>query len=128
MLRTYVKYIQNPSVRTNVEENKKVQGTTTAGTVGRPSTMPSQLGHDVKICGKYEYYLVCGRCTQASHIDTAKHIFWRRQTCTPVTRLHQYQDKQHKVGFDKWWYFTACEAKGPNMNNKFCTAYVHKQM
>eukprot|EP00972_Heterocapsa_arctica_P085556 12610746-Heterocapsa_arctica.AAC.1 len=26
-----------------------------------------------------------------------------------------------------WWYCTACEAKGPNMNKKCCSSYTHKK-
>eukprot|EP00972_Heterocapsa_arctica_P077961 11496541-Heterocapsa_arctica.AAC.1 len=26
----------------------------------------------------------------------------------------------------EWWYCTACEAKGPNVNNQFCSSYTHK--
>eukprot|EP00972_Heterocapsa_arctica_P067214 9919296-Heterocapsa_arctica.AAC.1 len=89
--------------------------------------MPEQLGHDVNICGKYEYCLGWGRNTKAKHIDTAKHVFWRREICTPILRLRQNQDKQHKVGFIEWWCCTACEAKGPTMNNKFCSSYTHKR-
>eukprot|EP00972_Heterocapsa_arctica_P108356 15958990-Heterocapsa_arctica.AAC.1 len=29
----------------------------------------------------------CGRYTKAKHIETAKHVFWRRDICTPVLRL-----------------------------------------
>eukprot|EP00972_Heterocapsa_arctica_P078958 11642336-Heterocapsa_arctica.AAC.1 len=72
-----------------------VKGTKT-GAVGRPSTSPEHLGHDVNICGDTEYCLGCGRSAKAKHIDTAKHVFWRREICTPVLRLRQYQNKQHK--------------------------------
>eukprot|EP00972_Heterocapsa_arctica_P016305 2406699-Heterocapsa_arctica.AAC.1 len=30
------------------------------------------------------------------------------------------------MGFDEWWHCTECEARGPELNNKFCTAYSHK--
>eukprot|EP00972_Heterocapsa_arctica_P043006 6341539-Heterocapsa_arctica.AAC.1 len=73
--------------------------------------MPEQLGHDVKTHGDYEYCLGYGKCTKAKHIETAKHVFWRRDICTPVLRLRQYRNKQHKVGFDGWWCCTACEAR-----------------
>eukprot|EP00972_Heterocapsa_arctica_P094241 13897642-Heterocapsa_arctica.AAC.1 len=62
------------------------------------------------------------------NIETAKHVFCRRDICTPVLRLRQYQDKQRKVALDGWWYCTACEARGPDLNKKFCSAYSHKQM
>eukprot|EP00972_Heterocapsa_arctica_P014684 2162452-Heterocapsa_arctica.AAC.1 len=78
MISTYTKYIKNHLARKDAEENKKVKGTK-AGAVGRPSILPEQLGHDVKICGDTEYCLGCGRRTKAKHIDTAKHVFWRRQ-------------------------------------------------
>eukprot|EP00972_Heterocapsa_arctica_P103737 15288605-Heterocapsa_arctica.AAC.1 len=35
--------------------------------------------------------------------------------------------KQHKVGFDGWWCCTACKARGPDLNKKFCAAYTHKR-
>eukprot|EP00972_Heterocapsa_arctica_P114933 16445209-Heterocapsa_arctica.AAC.1 len=57
--------------------------------------------------------LGCGRSTKAKHIDTAKHVFWRRQLRTPVIRLRQRQEKEHKVGVQNWWYCKAREAKGP---------------
>eukprot|EP00972_Heterocapsa_arctica_P034242 5043973-Heterocapsa_arctica.AAC.1 len=31
------------------------------------------------------------------------------------------------MGFDGWWHCTKCEARGPGLNNKFCTAYTHKR-
>eukprot|EP00972_Heterocapsa_arctica_P009106 1340593-Heterocapsa_arctica.AAC.1 len=31
------------------------------------------------------------------------------------------------MGFDEWWHCTKCEARGPGLNNKFCTAYTHKR-
>eukprot|EP00972_Heterocapsa_arctica_P085408 12587625-Heterocapsa_arctica.AAC.1 len=124
-MRTYIKYINNPLVKEDAEKHKNIKGTKT-GAVGRPSILPEQLGHDVKICGDYEYCLGCGRSTKAKHIDTAKHVFWRREICNPILRLRQYQDKQHKVGFKDWWYCTTCEAKGPEMNNTFCSSYTHK--
>eukprot|EP00972_Heterocapsa_arctica_P008589 1253871-Heterocapsa_arctica.AAC.1 len=125
MMNTYIKYIKNPLVKEDAEKHTKIKGTTT-GAVGRPSILPVQLGHDVTICGDYEYCLGCGRSTKTKHIDTAKHVFSRREICTPILRLRQYQDKHHKVGFKDWWYRTACEAKGPTMNNKFCSSYTHK--
>eukprot|EP00972_Heterocapsa_arctica_P025141 3703517-Heterocapsa_arctica.AAC.1 len=78
MIYTYLTYINNPRVRKDAEENKKVKGTKT-GTVGRPSILPEQLGHEVKICGDTEYCLGCGRSIMAKHIYTAEHVFWRRQ-------------------------------------------------
>eukprot|EP00972_Heterocapsa_arctica_P015494 2280885-Heterocapsa_arctica.AAC.1 len=63
-----------------------MKGTKT-GAVGRPSMMPEQLGHEVKTHGNYEYCLKCGKYTKAKHIDIAKHLFWRRDICTPVLRL-----------------------------------------
>eukprot|EP00972_Heterocapsa_arctica_P071764 10599328-Heterocapsa_arctica.AAC.1 len=58
----------------DAKEHKNVKGTKT-GAVGRPSILPEQLGHEVKICGDNEYCLGCGRGTKAKHIDTAKHVF-----------------------------------------------------
>eukprot|EP00972_Heterocapsa_arctica_P036916 5435113-Heterocapsa_arctica.AAC.1 len=78
MISTYTKYIKNPLVRKDAEENNKVNGTKTRA-VGRPSILPEHLGHDVNICGDTEYCLGCGRSTKAKNIDTAKHVFWRRQ-------------------------------------------------
>eukprot|EP00972_Heterocapsa_arctica_P115390 16447478-Heterocapsa_arctica.AAC.1 len=99
MIYTYLTYNNNPLVRNDAEDNTKVKGTN-KGAVDRPSILPAQLGHDVKICGDTAYCLGCGRCTKAKHIDTAKHVFWRRQVCAPVLRLRQYQEKQHNVGFN----------------------------
>eukprot|EP00972_Heterocapsa_arctica_P077244 11392851-Heterocapsa_arctica.AAC.1 len=31
------------------------------------------------------------------------------------------------MGFDGWWHCTKCEARGPGLNNKFCTSYTHKR-
>eukprot|EP00972_Heterocapsa_arctica_P047910 7067328-Heterocapsa_arctica.AAC.1 len=45
MIYTYTRYINNPLVRKDAEENKKVKGTKT-GAVGRPSILPEQLGHE----------------------------------------------------------------------------------
>eukprot|EP00972_Heterocapsa_arctica_P084148 12396458-Heterocapsa_arctica.AAC.1 len=95
MISTYTRYINNPLVRKDAEDNKKVKGTKT-GAVGRPSILLEQLGHDVRICGDTEYCLACGRSTKAKHIDTAKHVFWRRHICNPVLRPRQYQDTRHK--------------------------------
>eukprot|EP00972_Heterocapsa_arctica_P022678 3336106-Heterocapsa_arctica.AAC.1 len=65
---------------------------------------------------------------KGKHIDTAKHVFWRRQICTPALRLRQYQGKQHTSNlFLNWWYCMACEAKGPDMNKKFCSSYTHER-
>eukprot|EP00972_Heterocapsa_arctica_P048043 7084977-Heterocapsa_arctica.AAC.1 len=61
-----------------LKTTQTLKGTKT-GAAGRPSILPAQLGHDVKICGDTEYCLGCGRCTKAKHIDIAKHVFWRRQ-------------------------------------------------
>jgi hypothetical protein len=77
--------------------------------------------------GDYEYCLKCGKYTKAKHIATAKHNFWRRDVCRPVLRLRQYLDKQHIIGFDEWWHCKKCEAKGPELNKKFCTGYTHKR-
>eukprot|EP00972_Heterocapsa_arctica_P049557 7294137-Heterocapsa_arctica.AAC.1 len=72
MMKTYIKYINNPLVKEDAERHKHIKGTTT-GAVGRPSISPEQLGHDVNICGDYEYCLGCGRSTKAKRIDKAKH-------------------------------------------------------
>eukprot|EP00972_Heterocapsa_arctica_P068645 10143523-Heterocapsa_arctica.AAC.1 len=45
------------------------------------------MGHDVQLCGDYEYCLGCGRETQAKHIAAAKIISWRRQYCKPTVSL-----------------------------------------
>eukprot|EP00972_Heterocapsa_arctica_P114831 16444578-Heterocapsa_arctica.AAC.1 len=45
---------------------------------------------------------------------------------TPVLRLRQYRNQQHKFGFDGWWCCTACEARGPDLNETFCSSYTHK--
>eukprot|EP00972_Heterocapsa_arctica_P102243 15065079-Heterocapsa_arctica.AAC.1 len=65
-------YIKNPLVKEDAEKHKKIKGTKT-GAVGRPSILPEQLGHDVKIRGDYEYCLGRGRSTKAKHIESAKH-------------------------------------------------------
>eukprot|EP00972_Heterocapsa_arctica_P048035 7084478-Heterocapsa_arctica.AAC.1 len=78
MIYTYLRYIKNPLVRTDVETNAKVKGTKT-GAVGRPTILPEQMGHEVHICGDTEYCLACGRSTKAKHIETANHVFWRKQ-------------------------------------------------
>eukprot|EP00972_Heterocapsa_arctica_P028761 4231541-Heterocapsa_arctica.AAC.1 len=96
MIFTYLKYIKNPLIRKDSEENKKVKDTKT-GAVGRPTILPEQLGHEVKICGDTEYCLGRGRSTKAKHIDNAKHVFWRRQICRPVLRLRQYQENNTKL-------------------------------
>eukprot|EP00972_Heterocapsa_arctica_P049236 7247355-Heterocapsa_arctica.AAC.1 len=41
--------------------------------------------------------------------------------------MRQYRAKQHEVGFNGWWKCTKCEAKGPDMNKKFCSAYTHER-
>eukprot|EP00972_Heterocapsa_arctica_P045064 6651766-Heterocapsa_arctica.AAC.1 len=76
-MKTYIKYVENPLVKEDAEKHKNIKGTKT-GAVGRPSILPEQLGHEVQTHGNYEYCLKCGRCTKAKHIDTAKHVFWRR--------------------------------------------------
>eukprot|EP00972_Heterocapsa_arctica_P041067 6053546-Heterocapsa_arctica.AAC.1 len=86
------------------------------------------MGQTVQTLKIYEYCLTCGKYTKAKHIDTAKHVFWRRDICTPVLRLRQYLDTQHTMGFDGWWHCTKREARGPGLNNKFCTAYAHNKM
>eukprot|EP00972_Heterocapsa_arctica_P069851 10318822-Heterocapsa_arctica.AAC.1 len=30
------------------------------------------------------------------------------------------------MGFDEWWHRTKCEARGPELNKKFCSACTHK--
>eukprot|EP00972_Heterocapsa_arctica_P082824 12205504-Heterocapsa_arctica.AAC.1 len=95
-------------VKEDAIKHNNIKGTKT-GAVGRPSMMPEQLGHYVKIHGDYEYCLGCGRCTKAKHMETAKHVFWRRDICTPVLSLRQYHNTQHKIGFDGWWCCAACE-------------------
>eukprot|EP00972_Heterocapsa_arctica_P018863 2788347-Heterocapsa_arctica.AAC.1 len=82
MVRTYRKYITNPLVRKDIESDAKVKGTP-EGKKGKPCTRPEQLGHDVQTSGEYEYCLGCGRCTKATHIESARRIFWRRATCKP---------------------------------------------
>eukprot|EP00972_Heterocapsa_arctica_P013370 1967491-Heterocapsa_arctica.AAC.1 len=77
MLKTYIKYINNPLVKDDADKHKKIKGTKT-GAVGRPTILPEQLGHNVKNHGDYEYCLGCGKYAKAKHIETAKHVFWRR--------------------------------------------------
>eukprot|EP00972_Heterocapsa_arctica_P085141 12545429-Heterocapsa_arctica.AAC.1 len=72
VMNTYINYIKNLLVKEDAEKHKNMKGTKT-GAVGRPSVLPEQLGHDVKLCGEHEYCLGCGRSTKAKHIDTAKH-------------------------------------------------------
>eukprot|EP00972_Heterocapsa_arctica_P107987 15904959-Heterocapsa_arctica.AAC.1 len=119
-MKTYIKYIKNPLVKEDAEKHTNIKGTKT-GAVGRPTILPEQLGHEVQTAstakGEYEYCLKCGKYTKAKHIETAKHIFWRRDICKPVLRLRQYLDKQHTMGFDEWWHCTKCEARGPELNN-----------
>eukprot|EP00972_Heterocapsa_arctica_P018632 2754117-Heterocapsa_arctica.AAC.1 len=80
-MKTYIKYIKNPLVKEDAEKHK-IKGTK-PGAVGRPSILPEQLGHKVQTLGNYESCLKCGKCAQAKHIETAKHVFWRRDICTP---------------------------------------------
>eukprot|EP00972_Heterocapsa_arctica_P017168 2537980-Heterocapsa_arctica.AAC.1 len=87
-MKTCIKYIKKTCGKRGCGKHKKIKGTKT-GAVGRPSSLPEQLGHNVKICGDYEYCLGRGRTTKAKHIDTAKHVFWRREICTPILRLRQ---------------------------------------
>eukprot|EP00972_Heterocapsa_arctica_P013384 1970739-Heterocapsa_arctica.AAC.1 len=60
MIRTYKKYITNPLVITDIENNVKIKGTP-AWEKGRPCIWPEQLGHHVKISGEFEYCLGCVR-------------------------------------------------------------------
>eukprot|EP00972_Heterocapsa_arctica_P081816 12058282-Heterocapsa_arctica.AAC.1 len=55
----------------DAEKHKNIKGVKT-GAIGKPSILPEQLGHDINICGDYEYCLGCGRSTKAKHIQTAK--------------------------------------------------------
>eukprot|EP00972_Heterocapsa_arctica_P050126 7371461-Heterocapsa_arctica.AAC.1 len=41
--------------------------------------------------------------------------------------LRPYHDKQHTVGFDGWWHCITCEARVPELNKRFCSAYTHKR-
>eukprot|EP00972_Heterocapsa_arctica_P074546 11002660-Heterocapsa_arctica.AAC.1 len=86
MIKNYLKYITHPLVRKDVIENKKIKGTPTS-IKGRQIITPEQMGHDVEICGEYEYCLGCGRTTKAKHNTTAKRICWRRQQRRPVVRM-----------------------------------------
>eukprot|EP00972_Heterocapsa_arctica_P113995 16440166-Heterocapsa_arctica.AAC.1 len=101
MIHTYERYITNRLVRKDVDDNAKVKGTKT-GTIGRPNITLEQMGHEVHICGDTEYCLGCGRNANAKHIDTAKHVFWRKPC-------------------------QACKAVGPDMSKGTCKAYDHKR-
>eukprot|EP00972_Heterocapsa_arctica_P037977 5589755-Heterocapsa_arctica.AAC.1 len=88
MIKNYLKYITHPVVRKDDLENKKIKGTPTC-IKGRQIITPEQMGHDVKICGEYEYCLSCGRTTKAKHDTSAKRVFWRRQLCRPVVIMRR---------------------------------------
>eukprot|EP00972_Heterocapsa_arctica_P109262 16089466-Heterocapsa_arctica.AAC.1 len=59
--------------------NAKIKRTP-ARTKGRPCIRLEQLGHDVDKVGNC---LGCGESTKATHIESARRIFWRRVTCKP---------------------------------------------
>eukprot|EP00972_Heterocapsa_arctica_P112448 16431837-Heterocapsa_arctica.AAC.1 len=40
---------------------------------------------------------------KATHIESARRIFWRRVTCKPVTRMRKYVEKGHALNFEDWW-------------------------
>eukprot|EP00972_Heterocapsa_arctica_P044051 6503819-Heterocapsa_arctica.AAC.1 len=86
MLRNYVIYIQHTLVRDDALKNKKIKGSPT-GKKGKQIIRPEQMGHEVHICGDYEYCLGCGRNTRAKHSILAKRAFWRREYCKPVVRM-----------------------------------------
>eukprot|EP00972_Heterocapsa_arctica_P075825 11184877-Heterocapsa_arctica.AAC.1 len=61
------------------------------------------MGHEVLICGDYEYCLGCGRETTTNHSTSAKRIFWRRQFCNVVIIIERYRKRKHDIMFDGWW-------------------------
>eukprot|EP00972_Heterocapsa_arctica_P065426 9657329-Heterocapsa_arctica.AAC.1 len=52
MMKTYIKYIENPLVKEDAEKHNNIKGTNT-GAVGIPSILPEQLGHEVQTHGNY---------------------------------------------------------------------------
>eukprot|EP00972_Heterocapsa_arctica_P086869 12806169-Heterocapsa_arctica.AAC.1 len=45
MMKTYIKHIKNLLVKEDAENTRSIKGTKT-GSVGRPSILPEQLGHN----------------------------------------------------------------------------------
>eukprot|EP00972_Heterocapsa_arctica_P088290 13020421-Heterocapsa_arctica.AAC.1 len=66
------------------------------------------MGHEVHICGDYEYCLGCGRTTKAKHSTSAKIVFWRREYCKPVIRMKRYRTRDHDIMFEEWWTCKNC--------------------
>eukprot|EP00972_Heterocapsa_arctica_P036327 5346187-Heterocapsa_arctica.AAC.1 len=71
MLKNYHIYITHPFVRKDALDNTNIKRTPT-GTKRRQIIRPEQMGHEVLICGDYEYCLGCGRTTKTKLSTSAK--------------------------------------------------------
>eukprot|EP00972_Heterocapsa_arctica_P091191 13455768-Heterocapsa_arctica.AAC.1 len=86
------------------------------------------MGHEVQICGDYEYCLGCGRNTKTKHSILANRVFWRREYCKPVIRMKRHRRRNHDIIVDGWWACQSCLAKRPALNKMNCINPTHKHV
>ena len=71
IMKTYIKYINRPEVKEDSLNNKKIKGAPT-GKRGRTNITSKDNGHAVQTNGTYEYCVLCGSSTKATHPNTNK--------------------------------------------------------
>ena len=75
--------------------NLKIKGSPT-GKRGITNITSKDNGHIVQTNGTYEYCVLCGSSTKATHANTNKQDgkteFWRRRICKPNDRMIKYKE------------------------------------
>ena len=72
---------------------------------------PQEKGHNLRYQdGSSEYCVGCGRCTATQ--DRARHGFWLRNTCTPLTQFNKKLGQGHGMQMENGkWYCETCGAR-----------------
>ena len=114
MVGTYIRMLKHPRVVQDRKDQKaraaekNKQG---KGRVGRPMKTPQEKGHNLRYQdGSSEYCVGCGRCTATQ--DRARHGFWLRNTCTPLTQFNKKLGQGHVMRMENGkWYCETCGAR-----------------
>ena len=118
MVGNYVRMLKHPRVIQDRKDQKaraaekNKQG---RGKVGRPVKFPQDKGHKLRFQdGKSEYCAGCGRCTTTQ--DKARHSFWLRNTCSPVTQFNKKLIQGNVMRMSKGkWYCDTCGARDKDL-------------
>ena len=114
MVGTYIRMLKHPRVVQDRKDQKaraaekNKQG---KGRVGRPMKTPQDKGHNFRFQDeKSEYCAGCGRCTTTQ--GKARHGFWLRNTCSPLTQFNKKLGQGHVMRMEKGkWYCETCGAR-----------------